>query len=412
MPFCSNCGAKLYDGASFCSECGVPVSTVQQQNNNTTDSRQQAQKFQSAVDRAADSVLAGIKKVADGTKQIFEAENTKKAPDTPGDKTQQEQTPPQVPHSDYTQRQQEYSGKLIKCPNCGEVLSSFTVNCPVCGYEIREVKASSAVKEFALKLEAIEAKREYEKPRGLLATSYALQRISKTDEQKISLIKSFSVPNSKEDMLEFMILASSSINMSGYDSANSNISKSQKELNAAWLSKVQQVFEKAKRSNFADDTFLEIEEIYNKCHENISKSKKKGIIKWFLMLGSLLLPLIVVIVSLCVSEPKEESKEIERLENIVIEVQEALENGEYKLALRIADSIDYQRYDIEMERKWDIQRGYWVDKVIEKAAEDGVVLEYIPSEDIDKANDKPTKTTSTEGFVGGFKDGVESGLNK
>ena len=67
MPFCSNCGAKLYDGASFCSECGVPVSTVQQQNNNTTDSRQQAQKFQSAVDRAADSVLAGIKKVADGT---------------------------------------------------------------------------------------------------------------------------------------------------------------------------------------------------------------------------------------------------------------------------------------------------------------------------------------------------------
>ena len=168
MPFCSNCGAKLYDGASFCSECGVPVSTVQQQNNNTTDSRQQAQKFQSAVDRAADSVLAGIKKVADGTKQIFEAENTKKAPDTPENKTQQEQTPPQVPHSDYTQRQQEYSGKLIKCPNCGEVLSSFTVNCPVCGYELRGLDSTYSIKSLQSKIEQLEAQRNKKKGPSLI----------------------------------------------------------------------------------------------------------------------------------------------------------------------------------------------------------------------------------------------------
>ena len=143
-------------------------------------------------------------------------------------------------HNDGSTRKQEFVGKIYKCPNCGEVLKAFEINCPACGHELRGTKASSAVKEFALKLEAIESRRKYEKPRGLFAAAEAQQQVSKTDEQKISLIKSFSVPNSKEDMLEFMILATSNMNMRTYDSANTNVSKSEKEINAAWLSKVQQ----------------------------------------------------------------------------------------------------------------------------------------------------------------------------
>ena len=54
-----------------------------------------------------------------------------------------------------------YEGDIHKCPNCGEVLKSFELNCPACGYELRVARASSAVKEFALKLEAIESRREY-----------------------------------------------------------------------------------------------------------------------------------------------------------------------------------------------------------------------------------------------------------
>lgn len=77
------------------------------------------------------------------------------------------------------------------------------------------------------------------------------------------------------------------------------------------------------------------------------------------MVGWIPLFWIILIVFLSISEPKDEAKELQRLENIVAEVQVALDNEEYKHALRIADSIDYQRYDVEMERKWDIQREYY-----------------------------------------------------
>ena len=113
--------------------------------------------------------------------------------------------------------------------------------------------------------------------------------------------------------------------------------------------------------------------------------------------------------SLLISSTKDEAKEIERLENIVIDVQVALDEGEYKHALRIAESIDYQRYDIEAERKWDIEREYWVDKVIEEASENGVTLDYKPTKDVDNANDDAAEEeTSSGGFVEGFKEGLHS----
>lgn len=295
---------------------------------------------------------------------------------------------------DRSKRTSVYEGELHKCPNCGEVLKSFEINCPACGYELRSVKASSAVKEFALKLETIESNREYEKPRGLFARAEALQRVSKADEQKISLIKSFAVPNSKEDILEFMILATSSINLDAYDTTNTNVSKSDKELNSAWLSKVQQVYEKAKRTYSTDNTFGEIEYLYKKCQTAIKNKKKKVLIKWVLMVGWIPLVWIIIIASLLITGPKEEAAELERLDNIVLDVQEALQNEEYSHALRIADSIDYQKYDVEMERKWDIEREYWVEKVLAEAAEQGINLEYTPSEDIDNANDDSSDNNS------------------
>lgn len=186
--------------------------------------------------------------------------------------------------NDYTKRQQEFTGKLYKCPRCGEVLDSFVRNCPACGLELRGAKAASAVREFALKLEAIESRREYERP-GIFSVLLNIDRIPKADEQKINLIQNFSVPNTKEDMLEFMILATSNINLRAYDIMNSNTTKSEKALNDAWLSKIKQVYEKAKLSYGTERDFLEIQNLYNDCNSSISKAKRNGIIKVSLLAG-------------------------------------------------------------------------------------------------------------------------------
>lgn len=302
------------------------------------------------------------------------------------------------------QRKSFYEGELRKCPNCGELLKSFELNCPTCGYELRGARVSSAVKEFALKLEDIESRREYEKPRRLFAAVEAKQRVSKTDEQKISLIKSFSVPNTKEDMLEFMILATSSMNMETYDSTNTNISKSEKEINAAWLSKVQQVYEKAKRSYSTDSTFTEIKSLYDSCNEKMKKSKKKGIIKWGLMFGWIPVFFAVIFIWIGIYSPIAEKKEVARLETIVTEIESQLESGEYKYALMNADTLVYSGAirNEEQERQWIIKREYWIDKIIEEAAEHGIVLE--------RPVDNKEEDATTNNPNGGIKEGVQSGL--
>lgn len=308
----------------------------------------------------------------------------------------------------YEERAKEYVGKIYKCPNCGEVLNSFTANCPSCGFELRGVKASSAVKEFALKLEAIESRREYEKPRGLFAALESQQCVSKTDEQKISLIKSFSIPNSKEDMLEFMILATSSMNMGAYDSTNTNISKSEKEINAAWFSKVQQVYEKAKRSYSADNTFSEIKALYDSCNKEIRKSKKKGVLKWALMFGWMPILFAVIFIWSGIYSPIDEKKEVARLDAIVEEIEHQLEDGQYKYALMNADGLVYSGSirNNEQSRKWEIEREFWIDKVIEEAAKNGVILER-PKENVieETSNDEATAS----GFVEGVKEGFQPG---
>lgn len=135
------------------------------------------------------------------------------------------------------QRKTVYEGEIHKCPNCGEVLNSFTLTCPSCGYEIRGNKSSNSVHEFAMRLSQ-----------------------SNDEKQKIMLIRSFPIPNSKEDILEFVILASANIE-----------SKIDNELSDAWQAKFEQAYQKANMLFKDDDVFEKIQEIYINTTKKISK---------------------------------------------------------------------------------------------------------------------------------------------
>lgn len=146
---------------------------------------------------------------------------------------------------DNARRKTVYDGEIHKCPSCGEVLGSFVTTCPTCGYEVRGARASESVHEFAIKLSQAE-----------------------TDMQRTSLVRNFPIPNTKEDIFEFIILAST--NFDGIEEDGENETK---RLIDAWLVKVEQGYQKAKMTFPDDPDFNKIQEIYDRL--NVKKNLKK-----------------------------------------------------------------------------------------------------------------------------------------
>ncbi len=137
-----------------------------------------------------------------------------------------------------------FDGTVYKCPSCGEVLSSFVSRCPTCGYELRSIHSPGSIKEFAERL--------YE---------------AGTESKKIDIIQGFPVPNTKEDIFEFMILAASV-----FGEGNTTIDK---PIVNAWLSKVEQCHKKAALL-FSDDkdSYEEAQKLYNQTKDKIYSASR------------------------------------------------------------------------------------------------------------------------------------------
>lgn len=267
------------------------------------------------------------------------------------------------------QRKTVFDGDIHKCPQCGEVLSSFVTICPSCGYELRGTTTTSAVKEFASKFDNVT-----------------------TEYQKASVIRTFPIPNTKEDIFEFMILVSSNID-----------EHPNKELFDAWIAKFEQCYDKARLSFKQDSDFIKFQSIYDRTLREIRRIKRKAPLKKFLLIAIPVLVSIVVSVAFWMwvaSSYPNEQEEVERLEAIVVEVENALENKEYDLAMMHAKSIDYSAWtsNDELERQWDIKRDYLIKKIIAAAAEDGIFMQY-PKDTADEKDQEELSTEKKEGFA-------------
>ena len=179
MAFCINCGNKLKDEAKFCDECGTKVEVIVKstENENVT--------------------------------------NTIDYENFDGYKAKEEHI------INKTKREKVYEGKIHKCPNCGEILNSFVISCPSCGYEIRSTSSSTAIEAFSKKITNCN-----------------------DEKQIINLIRTFPIPNSKEDLFEFLLIAKSNIK---YFNKNNDgkISEDEQELLNAWFTKINQCRDKA-----------------------------------------------------------------------------------------------------------------------------------------------------------------------
>ena len=176
-----------------------------------------------------------------------------------------------------------FDGEVHKCPNCGEVLKGFESVCSACGFEIRGVKTSETVAEFSEKLEKTEAVKG--------GTAWIAHQafgegdtLSPVDEQKVNVIKNYPIPNTKEDIKEFMILAATNLDPALY-ATTSKIAK--KALTSAWRMKMEQAFQKAKMSFGGSSDFNSVQKIYK---EKIIKPRRK---KAFLIGLAVAVPVIV-----------------------------------------------------------------------------------------------------------------------
>lgn len=265
-----------------------------------------------------------------------------------------------------------------KCPFCGESLKAFQTICPACGHEIVNAKTSTAILDFSRELREIEAKRKPESKIGNLARSIGVAKADTTDEQLANLIRNVNIPNNKEDVYEFIIMASNNINTAAVFTNNPLRAgvKTEKQLNGiklrneAWISKMKQIYERASLS-FADDAdFERIRELYNRTNASIdvkgfNKIKQKDAFKTYLLLAGLILILIILMMSLGSGHRKKEAQ----LEALMQEIQIDIENQDYDAALIKAQSLRMDdNYSSESTARWDEQREAIIKIIEEKKA--------------------------------------------
>jgi hypothetical protein len=178
-------------------------------------------------------------------------------------------------------------GDVRKCPSCGAISQSFSTKCSDCGNEFRNIEASQSIIKFFDKLNEIELNRKdilfsSEKLSGNLGCMTAVKWLflypillpynliiylinkskpgkwSTTDIQKEEMIMNFPVPNSKEDIIEFITLSVSKIQTIGIMKMLNEEGKYISKWNDIWKKKCEQIYNKAKFSMAEDKKNLQL----------------------------------------------------------------------------------------------------------------------------------------------------------
>ena len=177
-----------------------------------------------------------------------------------------------------TQRETVYEGKVFKCPNCGDILDSDELVCETCGYERRGSKGTSSVTELATNIKELEAQRPPKKIGNIFTNAFTGGQISNADHQIVSLIRNFAIPNTKEDILEFVVLAAANIDMKVYglnSQQYQNFNPERREISDAWLAKFEQAYQKAQLMLGGSQEFINIQNLYNQKMKEIKKMKRQ-----------------------------------------------------------------------------------------------------------------------------------------
>ena len=127
----------------------------------------------------------------------------------------------------------EKFGDVRKCPACGAMVESLMTKCPECGHVFTNIEANSTTKKLMQKIDEIQAQSAQMMNAINSDNKEVAQQQRNAIERQISVrisqaIQNFPVPNTKEDLIEFLTLCISNRRQYG------------------WNTKVKQVVAKAK----------------------------------------------------------------------------------------------------------------------------------------------------------------------
>lgn len=151
-------------------------------------------------------------------------------------------------------------GDVKKCPACGAMVQSLQAICSHCGHEFRNIENVNSIKEFFNDYQKIEHSVTVKKTGGLMGMivdDSEGNRQKQVFSKKKDFIMHFPIPNSKEDILEFLMMSVP-------------LAKPAKKSGMGFLKKMS--------ANFGDDEFknwnYKIAEVWiQKCEQIIMKAK-------------------------------------------------------------------------------------------------------------------------------------------
>ena len=161
----------------------------------------------------------------------------------------------------------EKEREVKKCPSCGAVVQSFSTKCSDCSHEFRNIDSSNSVKHFFKALNELENERPEDETNPLKAlgktyakmfTGQGIRGGGKHDSKKSELIRNYPIPNTKEDIIEFLSLAvPRAKKIGGFWDSKSPEYMDHNNFVPVWKSKCEQIIMKAKFSMKDDKTTFE-----------------------------------------------------------------------------------------------------------------------------------------------------------
>ena len=171
-------------------------------------------------------------------------------------------TPVASPVPDQERPRSQKEGDVRKCPACGSSIQSFATKCSDCGHEFRNTESTHSVQKLADMLNAVQV--DTPQASGVMGMftqgSARILGNNRASDKRKEIIRNFPIPNTREDLLEFMAMAVPNCKKPPLLQRGTFEGAERTEMADVWKAKCEQIVMKARFSMKNDPaTLAEIE---------------------------------------------------------------------------------------------------------------------------------------------------------